>query len=185
MIGRSMILSIVWLLLPFGSAAGQQANNAAAFPAQLEVLGHNVDKWQQTLSGIDIDHLAVSKEESSDLKGSRDSSLAWLQTLRHLVPKLAGQATLSDQTRLLLGLVQFENWVTNYNQELRRAYEASDNRSRGTAANVALRWMNQTAAIASDVQGAYETLSDTMFRRMDEADQALKKADCGSAASKG
>jgi hypothetical protein len=178
MIGRSTILAIVWLVLPFGLAVGQQAGFAGQPALPIEPLRRSIDAWQQTLNGIEIDRLAVDKDQYLSLKGSRDSSLVWLQTLKNDLAELEKGATLSGQARLLLEMVQLQNSVSEYSQDFRRVYQASGDASKAIPGNLALKWMNQTGAIVAEVQASYETLSDTVLRRMDSADEQLKKPGC-------
>jgi hypothetical protein len=178
MIGRSAILSILWLALSFGFATGREPSNAGQFQSQIESLRQSLGVWQQTLNAIDIGQLGVGKDQYSSLTGTRDSAIFWLEAIRNQLPALEKESAFSDQARLLLDIVQFQSGVSIYSQDFGRVYQASGDVSKVSPGNLALKWMNQTGAIVSEVQADYENLSDTVFRRMDAANEQLKKAGC-------
>jgi hypothetical protein len=173
---RIMILAAISSLLPV-LATCQRAAPTAPSRQPWEELQNKLDEWQHALQSIDIDRLPGSNESHSLLLGRRDTCLVWLRTLTEQGLGLQREHALSDQARLLLEVVNLQNAMANYSQELRHAYQASDAPD-GRNASLALKWMNQTAAIVAEVQRCYESLEDTVMRNMDDADRRFREGDC-------
>jgi hypothetical protein len=62
---------------------------------------------------------------------------------------------------------------------LGRAYEASA-AAGGENRNLALKWMNQTGAIVTELQSLYESLDDSVMRNLDAADKRLQERGCNT-----
>jgi hypothetical protein len=170
MVNRLIILAAVCSMVP--RLAECQRDVAMPSRQTLEDLQLHVTEWERALAAINIEALAPG--HGSQLQANRDACLGWLHTLAEADARLQRGPSLSGQARLLISVLSLEDGLRNYSLELGRAYEASSS-ARDGIGNLALKWMNQTGSIATEIQSFYESLNDSVMRNLDAADRTLQE----------
>lgn len=90
---RAFVVAALSLSLPLTVATGQETR-LASIPAQVTALQSHLDKWENSLTKIDIGTLSVSYKEGKPLDENRSLCLEQIRLLKREIRMLKGDETL-------------------------------------------------------------------------------------------